>query len=124
MQMPPVLEPRKPCDHVIVKDEKLNLFNTTNTKYTFIDISMNVPNSVSDTREKICKYRNFNYFVLKKRKIVVREADGTLRHASWKEREKMLQIYYPSEGRTFVMPKMFKSDILEVFIYIDLNFFY
>lgn len=93
LQMPPFLNPRKRLDTVLSKDDRLNPLNLTNTKYMFIDISMNIPEH--------------------KRMIVVREANGTLRKADYPEREKVLQVYYPKEGKTNYVPSMFQPDNLE-----------
>lgn len=38
---------------------------------------------------------------------MVREPDGTLRTASWEERERMLQTYLATPGREIELPKMF-----------------
>ena len=51
---------------------------------------------------------------IKKRTTVVREANGTLRYASWTEREQLLHIYYPDDAKSLTKPKMFESDVLEV----------
>lgn len=45
---------------------------------------------------------------------MVREPDGTLRSATWDEKDKMLQIYFPKDGRKVVAPPMFtRQDLLE-----------
>jgi hypothetical protein len=46
--------------------------------------------------------------------IVVRESNGTLRKADHSEREKMLQVYFPKEGKSNYVPKMFEALNLEV----------
>ncbi len=45
--------------------------------------------------------------ILQERIIVSRDPDGTLRYATWEEREKMNAIYFPSPGKEFIVPKMF-----------------
>ena len=46
--------------------------------------------------------------------IVARESDGTLRHASWDEREKANKIYFPTDMKVFRTPKMFTDpEVLE-----------
>lgn len=47
------------------------------------------------------------YIYFQDRLIVARDPDGTLRHASWEERDKVNSIYYPREGKEFYTPKMF-----------------
>jgi small subunit ribosomal protein S22 len=46
--------------------------------------------------------------------IVVRESNGILRKADHPEREKMLQVYFPKEGKSNYVPKMFEALNLEV----------
>jgi hypothetical protein len=46
LHMPPVMKAREPCDSIIVKDPKLDMFNTSNSKLMFIDISMDIPDRV------------------------------------------------------------------------------
>ncbi|XP_059776204.1 small ribosomal subunit protein mS22 isoform X3 [Balaenoptera ricei] len=45
--------------------------------------------------------------------IVVREPSGTLRKASWEERDRMIQIYFPKEGRRILTPVIFKEGNLQ-----------
>ncbi len=127
--MPPFLAPREPCDHLIAEDKDLNKFSDSG--HIFIDISLNIPKTVSfcliyytyqilqyyENRTRYCMmiaaYSIF-LFCLQKRLIVVREPDGRLRHANWNERERMLQIFYPAKGKLFHTPVMFNPDALEV----------
>ena len=46
--------------------------------------------------------------------IVVREPDGVLRKASWKERDRLVQVYFPKEGRKLTVPLLFKEENLKV----------
>jgi len=46
--------------------------------------------------------------------MVVREPDGILRHASHKERDRILQVYFPRTGKMYLMPKKFEEQLLEV----------
>ena len=48
------------------------------------------------------------------RNVVVRDVDGTLRAASWDERDRLTQIYSPFPGRKLFPPKMFEEEQLEV----------
>ena len=46
--------------------------------------------------------------------IVVRETDGVLRKATWKERDRLIQVYFPKEGRKLTVPLLFKEENLKV----------
>lgn len=45
--------------------------------------------------------------------MVVREPDGTLRRATFKERQQLNTVYYPHKYRTIDMPRMFEEKSLE-----------
>ncbi|XP_030729231.1 small ribosomal subunit protein mS22 isoform X2 [Globicephala melas] len=45
--------------------------------------------------------------------IVVREPSGTLRKATWEERDRMIQVYFPKEGRRVLTPVIFKEENLQ-----------
>ena len=45
--------------------------------------------------------------------IVVREPDGTLREASWEQRDRANQIYFPTEERKLDVPAMFEPEKLK-----------
>uniref|UniRef100_A0ABK0LA12 Mitochondrial ribosomal protein S22 n=1 Tax=Rattus norvegicus TaxID=10116 RepID=A0ABK0LA12_RAT len=92
LKMPPVLEERKPINDVLAEDKILE--GTETNKYVFTDISYNIPH-----RERF---------------IVVREPSGTLRKASWEERDRVIQIYFPKEGRRVLPPVIFKDENLKV----------
>ncbi|XP_015216500.1 small ribosomal subunit protein mS22 [Lepisosteus oculatus] len=92
LKMPPVLPERKPINSVLAEDKVLEGLETA--KYVFTDITYNIPH-----RERF---------------IVIREPDGTLRKASWEERDRMLQIYFPKEGRRITPPPVFKEENLKV----------
>ncbi|KAK4337162.1 hypothetical protein RND71_043478 [Anisodus tanguticus] len=47
------------------------------------------------------------------RSMVVREPDGTLRRANFKERQRLNSIYFPYNYRTVDMPKMFEPENLD-----------
>ena len=46
--------------------------------------------------------------------IVVREPTGTLRKASWEERDRLVQVYFPKEGRKLTAPLVFKEENMKV----------
>lgn len=46
--------------------------------------------------------------------MVVREPDGQLRLAKPSERDRVLQIYFPKQGRSLHVPHMFDSEHLQV----------
>ncbi|XP_071109138.1 small ribosomal subunit protein mS22-like [Haliotis cracherodii] len=91
LQMPPYMGVRLPITEVLTHDPDLEGLETS--KLVFTDITF----GVSD----------------RSRLIVVRDPSGTLRKASWEERDKINQIYNPREGRMLVMPQMFLEKNLE-----------
>ncbi|KAI4895019.1 hypothetical protein NFI96_025007, partial [Prochilodus magdalenae] len=91
LKMPPVLPERKPIDDVLSEDKMLEGMDTA--KYVFTDITYNIPH-----RERF---------------IVVREPSGTLRKASWEERDRIIQVYFPKEGRKLTAPPIFKEENLK-----------
>nr|XP_019603113.1 PREDICTED: 28S ribosomal protein S22, mitochondrial [Rhinolophus sinicus] len=91
LKMPPVLEERAPINDVLAEDKILE--GTETAKYVFTDISYSIPH-----RERF---------------IVVREPSGTLRKASWEERDRMIQVYFPKEGRRTLTPIIFKEENLQ-----------
>ncbi|XP_008592599.1 PREDICTED: 28S ribosomal protein S22, mitochondrial isoform X2 [Galeopterus variegatus] len=88
LKMPPVLEERAPINDVLAEDKILE--GTETHKYVFTDITYSIPH-----RERF---------------IVVREPSGTLRKASWEERDRMIQVYFPKEGRRILTPVIFKEE--------------
>ncbi|XP_048190547.1 28S ribosomal protein S22, mitochondrial [Perognathus longimembris pacificus] len=91
LKMPPVLEERTPIQDVLAEDKILE--GTETNRYVFTDISYSIPH-----RERF---------------IVVREPSGTLRKASWEERDRMIQIYFPKQGRRVLPPVIFKKENLQ-----------
>ncbi|XP_021492254.1 small ribosomal subunit protein mS22 [Meriones unguiculatus] len=91
LKMTPVLEERKPINDVLAEDKIMEGAETN--KYVFTDITYHIPH-----RERF---------------IVVREPSGTLRKASWEERDRMIQIYFPKEGRRVLPPIIFKDENLQ-----------
>ncbi|XP_022048721.1 28S ribosomal protein S22, mitochondrial [Acanthochromis polyacanthus] len=92
LQMPPVLPERKPINDVLCEDKMLDGMDTA--KYVFTDITYNIPH-----RERF---------------IVVREPNGTLRKASWEERDRLVQAYFPKNGRKITAPLIFKEENLKL----------
>ncbi|XP_028275952.1 small ribosomal subunit protein mS22 [Parambassis ranga] len=92
LQMPPILPERKPINDVLSEDKILDGMDTT--KYVFTDITYNIPH-----RERF---------------IVVREPNGTLRKATWEERDRLIQVYFPKEGRKITAPHIFKEGNLKM----------
>lgn len=91
LQLPPVLSPKP--DERIVLSEDPELQGLEESKILVTDISFGVPH-----RDRI---------------IVARDTDGTLRHASRDERYRMLQTYFPEEGRAIEPPQLFTSEKLK-----------
>ncbi|XP_047450210.1 28S ribosomal protein S22, mitochondrial [Mugil cephalus] len=92
LEMPPVLPERKPINEVLSEDKILDGMDTA--KLVFTDITYNIPH-----RERF---------------IVVREPNGTLRKATWEERDRLIQVYFPREGRKLIAPLMFKEENLKM----------
>ncbi|NXK96096.1 RT22 protein, partial [Formicarius rufipectus] len=88
--MPPVLDEREPIDDVLAEDKFLE--GTETAKYIFTDLTYSTPH-----RERF---------------IVVREPNGVLRKATWEERDRMIQIFFPKEGRRVIPPVLFKDEHL------------
>nr|CAG4648809.1 EOG090X0AW0 [Polyphemus pediculus] len=83
--MPPLLQAREPINKILASNPEIQGYD--DATYVFTDISYGLSNRA--------------------RKIVARDPDGVLREASWEEREKMCQIYFPAPGKKLDMPKMF-----------------
>lgn len=92
LKMPPILPERKPINDVLSDDKMLKDFDTA--KYVFTDITYDVPH--------------------RKRFIVVREPSGVLRKATWEERDRLIQVYFPKEGRKIIPPLIFKEENLKM----------
>ncbi|XP_068919979.1 small ribosomal subunit protein mS22 [Petaurus breviceps papuanus] len=94
LKMPPVLKEREPINDIIADDKILE--GTDTAKYVFTDLTFSIPH-----RERF---------------IVVREPNGILRKASWEERDRMIQVFFPKEGRKMFPPLMFQGEnLLTVF---------
>ncbi|CAD5113273.1 DgyrCDS2453 [Dimorphilus gyrociliatus] len=91
LQIPPVLDEKPDVNVILSKDEALAEHDQFN--YVFTDISYNIPHE--------------------KRTVTVREKDGTLRLATNDEHKRMIQVYFPGEGRKHYMPNMFTEKHLE-----------
>ncbi|KAF4518147.1 hypothetical protein B566_EDAN008849 [Ephemera danica] len=91
LQMPPVMIPREPIECFMARDPALQGY--TSSKFVFTDITY----GKSD----------------RERHIIVQDPDGTLRKASWEERERMNQSYFPMPGRSWKVPQMFEFEYLE-----------
>jgi len=92
LQMPPVVKQRVDTTVPLCEDVALQGHDTV--KYVFTDITHGL------------KHRQ--------RFIVIREPDGTLRHATWKERDRMIQTFFPKPERELHKPKMFEDEYLRV----------
>nr|XP_054768809.1 28S ribosomal protein S22, mitochondrial-like [Lytechinus pictus] len=90
LQMPPVLPERTPIDEVLEDDEGLAGLDTANVVFTDITYGLND----------------------RKRFVVVRERSGRLRKASWEERDRIMQIYFPRERREVEIPPLFHDEQL------------
>ncbi|XP_056420516.1 28S ribosomal protein S22, mitochondrial isoform X2 [Hyla sarda] len=88
LEMPPMPSEREPIEETLAVDEILD--GTETTKMVFTDITYSTPH-----RERF---------------IVVREPDGVLRKATWEERDRMIQVYFPRQGRKMVPPPVFREE--------------
>ncbi|CAL4164166.1 unnamed protein product [Meganyctiphanes norvegica] len=91
LQMPPILKVRSPIEKVLSHDPALKGYDTA--KYVFTDITPNI--------------RDRDRF------IAVRDAEGTLRCATWEERDRINQIYNPQPGKKMGQPRMFIDENLK-----------
>merc|ERR1712083_33466 len=91
LQMPPVMSERREDIKKLEYDPALVGFDSA--RYVFTDITFGIHD-----RDRI---------------IVVRETDGTLRSATWDERDRMNQTYFPTENRTFKPSRIFDLENLK-----------
>lgn len=91
LKMPPMMNPREEIDKTVSKDPEIA--DAVTHKMGFIDITHRLKN------------RN--------RRILTRDTDGTLRHATWDERDRWTQIFIPTYGRKLFPPRMFQEQQLE-----------
>ncbi|XP_048120651.1 28S ribosomal protein S22, mitochondrial isoform X2 [Alosa alosa] len=92
LRMPPELEERALISDLLSHDAILE--GVDSAKLIFTDITLNVPH-----RERF---------------MVVREPSGALRKASWEERDRILQIYFPKDGRKLTPSALFQEDNLKM----------
>lgn len=90
--MPPVVKQRLDPSALLCEDLALKDHDTA--KYVFTDITYGLKD--------------------KDRFVVVREPEGTLRHATWQERDRVIQVYFPKPSREMEKPKMFEGEQLKV----------
>lgn len=90
LQPPPILPERLPCGEVIEVDE--NLAGAIDHRMIFTETSQHKENQL--------------------RSIVVREPDGVLRQATWEERDRMCQVFFPALGRRIWLPKALSDEVL------------
>lgn len=44
----------------------------------------------------------------------MREPNGVLRKATWEERDRLIQVYFPKQGRQLTVPLIFQEQNLKV----------
>jgi len=91
LQMPPVMNERETDTTILDSDVALSGYDSA--KLVFTDITYGIHD-----RERI---------------IVVRDADGDLRHANGDERDRLNQIYFPHKGRKAYVPALFEKENVE-----------
>ena len=67
-------------------------------KYVFTDITFGVPGEDSSFVGQTILF-NLNMLSDRKRLVAVREQEGSLRSATWEERDRVLHTYFPKPGR-------------------------
>ncbi|XP_069583918.1 small ribosomal subunit protein mS22 [Ranitomeya imitator] len=92
LEVPPMPSEREPIDETLAVDEILD--GTDTAKFVFTDITFSTPHS--------------------ERFIVVREPNGVLRKATWEERDRMIQVYFPRHGRKMVPPPVFREENMKL----------
>jgi len=90
LKMPPVMGPRTPAGTVISND--FQLAKLLEHKLVFTDVSYGLKE--------------------KDRTVVIREKDGSLRNATWDEKGRMSQTFFPEFGREIFLPRMFTAEFL------------
>lgn len=91
LQIPPILQVRKPINRVLSQDPALQGLETS--RMVFTDITFGVKDS--------------------ERLILVREPNGDLKEAEWELRDRINQVYFPQPGRQLTPPKLFEEVNLE-----------
>nr|CDS34535.1 28S ribosomal protein S22 mitochondrial [Hymenolepis microstoma]CUU97824.1 28S ribosomal protein S22 mitochondrial [Hymenolepis microstoma] len=97
LQMPPVMNERPSDDReslIISRDSELCGILPANQKLAFVDIGLD-----SSRRRRL---------------MLIREADGTLRHADASERDRLNQVFFPLPGRRLRTPSLFRDANLEI----------
>lgn len=89
--MPPIIAMEIEAIEVISKDPELQGYSKS--KYIFIDTTFDLKD--------------------RERTIVVRHPNGVLETADTTIRRRMLQTYFPFEGRRLIIPRMFFGDVLQ-----------
>lgn len=105
LQMPPVMNERPQQsieDCVIDRNPDLCGLLPANQKLAFVDIGLD-----SSRRKRL---------------MLIREADGTLRHAAASERDRLNQIFFPLPGRCLRTPSMFEDANIEVILLYEFTF--
>lgn len=92
LQMPPVVKQRSDPPLLIAQDPALQGLDSA--KFMFTDITYGLND--------------------RHRFVVIREPDGTLRHATWQERDRIVPIYFPQPGKKLQKPRMFEDEYLQV----------
>jgi len=92
LQIPPAKKPWTSNTRTLSKDQIPN-FEQTECQYIFTDITYGLPH-----RQRI---------------VVVRESCGLIRLASREEHDRILQVYYPRQGKMYSVPKLFAEENIE-----------
>ncbi|XP_054726817.1 28S ribosomal protein S22, mitochondrial [Anastrepha obliqua] len=91
LEMPPVVQIKKDERQIISNDVAISGFS--DSKYVITDITYGLRQS--------------------ERKVVVRQTDGTLEYAPMEITKRMRQLYFPLNGRSIRVPRMFEGEHLQ-----------
>ena len=105
LEMTPVLPERQPRGETLRHDEEVDGY--LDHCMVFTDISMDKDNKVSFPPSLSS---SFPFSSLQSREVVVREPTGVLREATWEERDRMMQVYFPTLGRRMWLPHMLTEE--------------
>ena len=100
LQMAPVMNERPPDDNqnlIIDQNPELCGILPANQKLAFVDIGLD-----SSRRHRL---------------MLIREANGILRHANASERDRLNQVFFPLPSRRLRTPSRFREHNLEVHIF-------
>ena len=112
LQMPPVMDEVRVSESIGMGSKKMD----TNflSQREDIDVVLDRDGAIKGYDASPIVFTDITFGVHNRdRIIVVREPDGTLREASWEQRDRVNQIYFPTEERKLDVPAMFEAEELK-----------